>query len=202
MDFLFGYFPLGYNTSFLMLVGGFLFGYFLEVGELGSPRKLNAQFTFNDWTVFKVMFVAIVVAAAGIWLLAELDWLLMDALKIPTPYYLAMMLGGMLLGAGLAVGGYCPGTSVVGLFTGRLDSLLFMLGMLSGIILFALSFFWIKPLFLTAAGLDRQTLSQLTGLPVWAILLILFAIAVIGFRLGSWFETRSHGPLSASDLIK
>lgn len=43
----------------LFLLAFILFGFFLEVSVLGSPRKLIAQFTLRDWTVFKVMFVAI-----------------------------------------------------------------------------------------------------------------------------------------------
>ncbi len=128
MDDLFAYFPLSNNHPLLMLSLGFLFGYFLEVGGLGSPRKLTAQFSFTDWTVFKFMFTTIVVAAAGLALLAELGWLVLETLKIPTAYYLALLFGGGLLGAGLAVGGYCPGTSVVGLFSGRLDALFFIGG--------------------------------------------------------------------------
>lgn len=193
-------FPLAYEGGFLILAGGFLFGWFLEVSGLGSPRKLNAQFTFRDWAVFKVMFVAIVVAAAGLWLLTEPGWLHMVALKVPTPYYYAMALGGALLGAGLAIGGYCPGTSVVGLFSGRLDGLFFMFGLLLGTALFGLSFSSIKPLFLAARGSQGQTLAQLTGLPGWGVLLLLITLALLGFWLGSWFEGRGAGIISARDL--
>lgn len=44
---------------------GILFGYVLENAGFGSPLKLTAQFRLSDWSVFKVMFTAIVVAAAG-----------------------------------------------------------------------------------------------------------------------------------------
>lgn len=114
--------PFSYDSGFLILGAGFLFGYFLEVSGMGSPRKLNAQFTFEDWAVFKVMFVAVLVAAAGLWLLNILGFLELNTLKIPTPYYFAMAIGGALPGVGLTIGGYCPGISVVGVFSGRLDA--------------------------------------------------------------------------------
>ena len=38
----------------------------------------------------------------------------------------------MLVGAGFAIGGYCPGTSVVGLSSGRMDALVFIVGLLVG----------------------------------------------------------------------
>jgi hypothetical protein len=193
-------FPLENSGMLAVLVAGFFFGYSLEVSGLGSPRKLTAQFTLRDWSVFKVMFVAIVVAAAGLWLFAELGWLRFEALKVQTPFYWAMAIGGALLGAGMAIGGYCPGTSVVGLFTGRLDALVFMLGMLTGTTLFAANFDALQGLYLAAKGPKGLTLGALTGLPTWLILLLLAGLAVGGFRLGAWFESRHGGPLSAKEL--
>ena len=49
------------------LLSGMLFGYVLENAGFGSPRKLTAQFRFSDWSVFKVMFTAIIVAAIGLY---------------------------------------------------------------------------------------------------------------------------------------
>jgi len=195
-------FPLENSGMLAVLVAGFFFGYFLEVSGLGSPRKLTAQFTLRDWSVFKVMFVAIVVAAAGLWLLDVLGWLRFDALKVPTTFFWAMAVGGALLGAGLAIGGYCPGTSVVGLFTGRLDALVFMLGMLIGTTLFAASFDALQGLYLAAQGPEGQTLPALTGWPTWLILLLLAGVAAGGFRLGAWFERRREGIIDARQLAE
>lgn len=195
-------FPLENSGILAVIVAGFFFGYFLEVSGLGSPRKLTAQFTLRDWSVFKVMFTAIVVAAAGLWLFDMLGWLRFDALKTPTPFYWAMALGGALLGAGMAIGGYCPGTSVAGLFSGRLDAVLFMLGMLIGTTLFGASFDALQGLYLAAQGPKGQTLSTLTGLPTWLLLLLLAGLAAGGFRLGAWFESRRGGIIHARDLAE
>jgi len=195
-------FPLENSGMLAILVAGFFFGFFLEVSGLGSPRKLTAQFTLRDWSVFKVMFVAIVVAAAGLWLFDVLGWLRFDALKIQTTFFWAMAIGGALLGAGMAIGGYCPGTSVVGLFTGRLDALLFMVGILIGTTLFAANFDSLQGLYLAAKGPKGQTLSALTGLPTWLMLLLLAGIAMAGFRLGAWFESRRGGVISARELAE
>jgi len=193
-------FPLESSGMLPVLVAGFFFGYFLEVSGLGSPCKLTAQFTLRDWSVFKVMFTAIVVAAAGLWLFDVFGWLRFDALKVQSPFYWAMAIGGALLGAGMAIGGYCPGTSVVGLFTGRLDALIFMLGMLIGTTLFAANFDALQGLYLAAQGPKGQTLAALTGLPTWLILLLLAALAAAGFRVGAWFESRRGGAISAREL--
>lgn len=195
-------FPLENVSGWVVMLGGILFGYFLEVSGLGSPRKLNAQFTLRDWTVFKVMFTAIVVAAAALWLLGALGALQFEALKIPTPFFWAMLLGGALLGVGLSVGGYCPGTSVVGLFSGRMDALFFMVGMLVGTLIFTSVFDEIQGLYLAGKGANRQTLGDWSGLPVWLILFGLAGLAWGGFRLGARFESRQQGVISAAELAR
>ena len=146
------------------------------------------------------MFVAIVVAATGLWLFETAGWLQFDALKVPTAFFWAMAVGGALLGAGLAIGGYCPGTSVAGLFSGRFDALFFMLGMLIGATLFAAVFDQVQGLYLAASGPARQTLSTLTGLPQWLILLLLAGLAAGGFHLGSRVEQRRRGVIEARHL--
>lgn len=193
-------FPLEDTSGIMIIVAGFFFGYFLEVSGLGSPRKLNAQFTFKDWSVFKVMFVAIVVAAVGLWLFDVLGWVRFDALKVQTTFFWAMAVGGALLGAGLAVGGYCPGTSVVGFFSGRIDALFFMIGMVIGVFMFALSFDGLQGLYMAAKGPNKETLPQLLHVPTWVVLLGLVALAAVGFRIGSKMEAKDNSVISAQDL--
>ena len=187
-----------------VIVFGALFGYFLEASGLGSPKKLNAQFVLKDWSVFKVMFTSIVVAAAGLLILgSEMMWLIdSSAFSIPTTFFWAMLIGGALLGIGLNVGGYCPGTSVVGFFSGRIDALFFMIGMIIGVLLFAIFFEFIEPLYLAAQGPESQTLSELIHLPTWTIVIILFILAVAGFILGNRFEEKSNGVITSDDLDK
>ena len=183
-----------------VVVFGALFGYFLEVSGLGSPKKLNAQFVLKDWSVFKVMFTSIVVAAIGLWIL-DMMWLIdYSTFRIPTTFFWAMLIGGALLGIGLNIGGYCPGTSIVGFFSGRIDALFFMIGMIIGVLLFAVFFEFIEPLYLSAQGPEGQTLSELIHLPSWTIVIILFILAVVGFLLGNKFEEKNNGVISSRDL--
>jgi hypothetical protein len=179
---------------------GGMFGYFLEASGLGSPKKINAQFVLKDWTVFKVMFTSIVVAAGG-FLILDMLWLTdSSTFAIPTTFFWAMLIGGALLGIGLNVGGYCPGTSVVGLFSGRIDGLFFMIGMMIGIFIFALLFEYIEPLYYAAQGANSQTLSELIGLPSWIIVISLLAMAIVGFIVGSKVEEKGNGVIKSSDL--
>lgn len=182
------------------LLSGLLFGYVLESAGLASPRKITAQFRFTDWTVFKVMFTAIVVSAAGLAGATALGWLPAGSIFIPTTFFWAILTGGMLLGAGMALGGYCPGTSAVALGTGRLDSVFFIVGMVLGTGLFAAVYEPIKGFYEAAQGPQAQTLNALLGIPVWAVLAILVIVGALGFALGTWLERRSGGALSAEQL--
>ena len=182
------------------LLSGVLFGYVLESAGFASPRKLTAQFRFTDWSVFKVMFTAIIVAGIGLYAATASGLMPANGIYIPTNYFWAMLTGGALVGAGMAIGGYCPGTSAVSLATGRLDSVFFMIGMVLGTGLFAGVFDWIKGFYLAAPGPEAQTLSELFGVPTWAVLGVLVVMAIVGFALGTWFERRRGGALTAEEL--
>lgn len=193
-------FPL-YDSGFWpALALGVLFGLALEGAGFGSARKLTAQFTLRDFSVFKVMFTAVIVAAAGLWLAEELGLMAPRSVFIPTLYAWAIAVGGALIGAGFALGGYCPGTSAVGLASGRWDALVFIVGMIAGAAVFAWGFEAISPLYWAAPGPKGQTLDQLLGVPVPAILVVLAALAVGGFWLGSRLERRFGGPIGSSDV--
>ncbi|MBD3641086.1 MAG: YeeE/YedE family protein [Marinobacter sp.] len=182
------------------LLAGFLFGFVLENAGFGSPRKLTGQFRLEDWSVFKVMFTAVIVAALLLWL-SKLFGLMGDAsYYVPTPFYLAMAVGGLLIGAGFAIGGYCPGTSVAGFAGGRIDAVVFMIGMVIGTALFAAWFGPLEQLYLATPGPQGQTLMDLTGIPEWLIIIVLAAMAWGGFKLGSKVEQKLGGPYQASDL--
>ncbi|MDH3663003.1 MAG: YeeE/YedE family protein [Alphaproteobacteria bacterium] len=193
--------PLYDSGMIAGLLAGILFGYVLEGAGFGSPRKLTAQFALRDWAVFKVMFTAVLVAAIGLWLAEAVGLIGTRAVFTPTLFFWAIALGGALIGAGFALGGYCPGTSTVGLFSGRGDAAVFIIGMILGTVLFAAVFEPIDGLYRAAEGPKGQTLMELTGLPTWVILGALVIMAAGGFALGNRCEQRFGGPLTADEVL-
>lgn len=171
---------LAWNSPLSGLVWGALFGFVLQRGGLGNGCRLTAQLRLKDWTVFNVMFTAIVVAASGLYLLQLAGVLQWSELYVPTTFLWATLLGGVLVGAGMGVGGYCPGTSVVGAAAGRLDGVMFFIGLVLGVVLFATFFDGLIPLLTAAPGPQAQTLGQLLHLPDGVVLLVLIAVAAIG----------------------
>jgi hypothetical protein len=178
--------PLGYDGILSGLLCGLIFGFALERAGFASACKLTAQLRFKDWAVFNVMFTAILVAAFGMYFLEMAGVLSKDQVYVPTTYLWATALGGVGVGAGMAIGGYCPGTSVVGFMSGKIDGLVFFVGIIIGTWLFAGAYDDLLPMLEAAPGPEAQTLSQLLHVPDWVVLLALTAVAaVVG-----WFTAR------------
>jgi uncharacterized membrane protein YedE/YeeE len=170
-------FPVDWTGPLSGLVLGALFGFVLQRGGLGNGCRLSGQLRFKDWTVFNVMFTAILVAAAGLWLLEALGFMSKASLYVPTTYLWATLLGGALVGAGMAIGGYCPGTSVVGAAAGRIDGVVFFVGLILGAIVFAGAYDPLQGLMNAAPGPEGQTLDQFLHVPGWLVIVALAMVA-------------------------
>jgi len=128
---------LGHWPSYIVyLVIGFAFGYVLEISGFGKSTKLAAQFYFKELTVLKVMFTAIVVGLLGVFLSTALGVLDYNLVWVNPTYLWPGIVGGLIMGVGFIVGGFCPGTSLVSAATGKVDGIFFVLGVFFGIFLF------------------------------------------------------------------
>lgn len=168
---------------------GIGFGWFLERAGFGSSKKLTGQFYLNDMSVFKVMFTAIVTAMLGIFYLAWAGVLDLSLVYL-TPTHLApQIVGGLVLGAGFVIGGYCPGTSIAGAVTGRIDAAIYLLGVLAGVFVFGELFPLLKGFF-ESGDLGRLTLPQALHLPYGVVVLLVVLMAVGGFAGAGWVERK------------
>ncbi|HLI61920.1 MAG TPA: DUF6691 family protein [Terriglobales bacterium] len=167
---------------------GFFFGFFLERAGFSSANKLVAQFYFKDFAVLKVMFSAIVVAMLGIAYLSLMGWLDMGQVFVPSTYIWPQLVGGLLLGAGFIVGGYCPGTSVVAIAIGKIDALLFAVGIMAGIFLFGMTYPGISR-FNFSGALGALTLPAWLNLNTGIVVLGVVVIAIAAF----WAAEKSEG---------
>jgi hypothetical protein len=195
-------FPLHESGMVSGLVCGVLFGFVLENAGFGSPSKLTGQFRLTDWSVFKVMFTAIVVAAVGLWAMRVVGLMEADTLFVPQALVMASAVGGLLIGAGFAIGGYCPGTSMVGMSSGRLDALVFVVGLFIGTTAFA-GFYGdaIRSMMAIGEMIDGDTFADVYGIADPVMLGIMAASLVGIFYLGSWFERRGPGPVTAEQAV-
>src|SRR5210317_1394998 len=128
---------LGHWGSYVIYaLVGIAFGFTLESAGFGNSKLLAAQFYFKDMRVFKVMFTAIIVAMTLVFLSSALGLLDYNLIWVPPTYLWPGIVGGLIMGVGFIVGGFCPGTSLVAMATGKLDAVVFVIGVLTGIFLF------------------------------------------------------------------
>jgi len=84
--------------------------------------------------VLKVMFSAIVTAMIGIYFLSVIGFMDLSLIYVSNTYIIPQVLGGLILGVGFVIGGYCPGTSMVAFSTGKIDGFVYVLGLFAGIL--------------------------------------------------------------------
>ena len=168
---------------------GIGFGFFLERAGFGSARKLVSQFYLTDLAVFKVMFTAIVTAMLGVTYLSWAGFLDLSLVYLVPTYWVAQVAGGLVLGVGFVVGGYCPGTSIVATATGRLDGLVFVVGFAAGTLGFALVFPLVKGLY-AAGDIGTRTLPEVLGIPCGILVFGVVLMAVGGFMGATWVERK------------
>ena len=184
---------LGQNGAFFIyFLIGISFGAVLETAGFGNSKKLAAQFYFKDLTVFKVMFTAIIVAMTLIFLSSAIGLLDYNLLWVPPTYLWPGIVGGVIMGVGFIVGGFCPGTSLVAMATGKIDGIFFVLGVLAGIFLFGetVSHFAV---FFESAFMGRFTLPELVGLDYGVVVLAVVLMALFMFCGAEKIEAVSGG---------
>jgi len=152
---------------------GFAFGFTLEMSGFGNSRKLAAQFYFTDLTVLKVMFTAIAVAMTLLFGAVGLGILDFGQVWVNPTYLSSGILGGLIMGVGFIVGGFCPTTSLASASTGKIDGMFFMLGGFFGAFLFGETEQYFTHWYNNSGYYGRLTLDQVFGIPIgWVVLLV------------------------------
>jgi uncharacterized membrane protein YedE/YeeE len=185
----FGYFGKG-AALFLALIIGVAFGWFLERSGMGSARKLAGQFYLRDLTVFKVMFTAIVTAMLGVFWLGWLGFVDVSRIYVPETFIAPQLVGGLVFGAGFALGGLCPGTSCVSAATGRIDGLFVVLGMFAGVLSMGILFDKFSRFYESTAR-GAYTLPQMFNVSYGIVVFAIVVIALAGFRGAEMLEKRA-----------
>ena len=180
------------------VLAGFGFGFVLERAGFGSSRKLAAQFYLRDMTVLKVMFSAIVTAMLGLTVLRAVGWLDFEQVYVNPTFMWPQVVGGLIFGAGFAIGGYCPGTSVVAAATGKLDAIAFLVGTGAGILGYAGVYARIEG-FANGGGGDRLFLTDWLRLSYGVVAILVTLMALGMFAGAEWIEKKLAGGKAASE---
>ena len=178
------------NTNlFLAFIIGTGFGFVLEQSGFSSSRKLAGVFYGYDTVVLKVFFTAAITAMLGMLFFSLFGWMDLNLVYVNPTYLTSAIVGGMIMGAGFIIGGYCPGTSFCGASIGKIDAFVFIGGLFIGVLIFGLGYNLWDGMYL-AKFMGSPKISETLGLTdgVFAFLLIIIALAM--FKGAEWAETK------------
>lgn len=162
------------------LLIGFLFGFLLHKGGMTRYHKIVNVFRFTDLAVLKFMMSALVVGMIGIYLLTDLG--IVASMPITPTYIVGNLVGGLLFGVGMAVAGVCAAPIAAGSGEGRLDYLIpGVLGMLTGALLFGLTYNQVYPALSRIANAGPIVLPDVIDANHWLVIGLFTAITLVLF---------------------
>jgi uncharacterized membrane protein YedE/YeeE len=182
------------------LLMGIVFGFALEKSRVFEPGMIVGQMQLQNFIMLKTFMAAV---ATGALVLAALNGFGYVKLVPKAALYSADIIGGLILGAGIALAGACPGTTLAQIGAGYRDAIFTLLGGLCG----ALAFTYSEPWFaknLIGTG-PKLVFTDLIDIPFWQGAIVLAAAIVIALilmeRARSWradLGRDSDGDLDAS----
>jgi uncharacterized membrane protein YedE/YeeE len=170
-------------AQFSALLVGVAMGVLLQRVGASSPALIARNLRLENLSIIKFMATTIgvgtvVVYLAGLWLPMHLE--------IRPTYVLGVLAGGLIFGVGFGLGGYCPGTCVVGLGEGRKDALWALLGGVFGALVFALAFEALLSPVVKVLNLGKLTLAGVLHLPAPLAAVLLGALLLLAV---TWLPT-------------
>lgn len=161
------------------LIVGTIFGFALEKSRVFEPGIIIGQFQFRNFIMLKVFLTAIITSTIVFAIFFNLGF---ERLNWKVAVYGADIIGGLLLGGGIAIAGACPGTLFAQIGAGYKDSI----ATLCGGILGAFTFIQIRPLLakvlLNGSPNQKITLDALLNLSFGktaCIIITIFALILI-----------------------
>ena len=182
------------DTNLLLaFIIGIGFGFVLESSGFSSSRKLAGVFYGYDTVVLKVFFTAAITAMLGLLFFSLFGWIDLDLVYVNPTYLYSAIGGGVIMGIGFIMGGYCPGTSFCGASIGKIDAFVFIGGLFLGVLIFAEGYpLWEK--FFKAEFLGYPKISSALGLSdgIFAFGVIIIALGM--FWVAEWAEKKFPQP--------
>ncbi len=168
---------------------GIAFGYVLEQAGFSSSRRLAGVFYGYDFTVLRVFFTAGITAMLGVIVFGFFGWIDLSAIYVNPTWLYPAILGGIIMGVGFILGGYCPGTSVCAAAIGKIDAMFFLAGGFLGALLFG-EFYPLYDVFYESTALGPLKVYESLGIPQGVFVFGLVIIAVAAFVITSKIEQR------------
>lgn len=167
------------------LASGVIFGFALEKSRVFEPGVIVGQMQLRNFLMLKIFLAAVI---TGLIVLAVLNGAFGVKLHLKPLLFRADLVGGLILGAGIALAGACPGTSMAQIGAGYRDAWFVVLGGIAG----AMAFGYFNEQIATILPDKGEVVAfdRLLGLPFWVVALALSAVLTVGLfvleRMTSW----------------
>ena len=151
---------------------GIVFGFALEKSRVFEPGVIVGQMQLRNFIMLKVFLTAVATGAVA---LAVMHGFGLIKLAPKAALYAADIIGGLILGAGIALAGACPGTVLAQIGAGYRDAIVTLIGGLGGAVAYSYAEPILSKTFL-ADSAGKLVLSDVLGIPYWAGALALAAL--------------------------
>lgn len=162
------------------LLVGIAMGALIQRVGASSPKMILAALRLEDLTIIKFMATTIAVGTIVTYLLSLGMPMHFD---VKPTYVIGVAVGGLIFGAGFAIGGYCPGTCVVGISEGRKDGWMALLGGIFGALLFTLAFPFIEASLIKPYSYGKITWGDVLHVPTVTIAILFGAALLVAMKL-------------------
>lgn len=181
------------NMNFIVaLVIGIFFGAILEQAGFSTSKKLVGLFYGYDFTVLRVFFTAGVVAMIGLMAMSHYGLIDINLVYINPTFLWSALIGGVIMGLGFVVGGFCPGTSVCAAAIGKIDAMIFIAGAFIGVFIFAEGYPLFEDMY-KATNWGNPRLFETMGISQNLFAFIMVAFALTAFVITSIIENKVNG---------
>ncbi len=159
---------------------GFLFGYFLQKGDLCASSAMSEAIMFRDRSKLWGFWIAIVTTMLSLSIIDYIGWISVN----PKPFlWLSSIVGGLIFGVGMVFAGGCVSGVLFKSGTGNINSIMALMGVPFGVAAVELGplndmHLWMKSFIIKGADGESLTLYSVTGIP-YMVLAILFVAGSI-----------------------
>lgn len=184
-------------VAFLIGIG---FGFILEASGFTNTRKLAGVFYGYDTTVIKVFFSAAMTASIGLFILDHFGAIDVSLTFYPKTFWIPTLVGGVMMGLGFIVGGFCPGTSLCAASTGKIDALVFVGGIFVGILGFIFTYDWLFSDLRSSGNMGRVNIADWIGISEGLFIFIMVIITIVTFTVFEIWNKAAKAKLTEDDL--
>ena len=168
---------------------GVVFGFALEKSRVLEPGIIVGQMQLRNFIMLKVFLTAVATGAVA---LAALNGFGLVKLQPKAALCAADIIGGLVLGVGIALAGACPGTTLAQIGAGYRDALFTLAGGLAGAVAYSYAQPWLNTTFL-AAGDGKIIFTDMLRVPYWiGALGLAAALALVLMLLERWRPWRAE----------